>query len=197
MFTTNNFKAKLMRSLSFVIISLSFSITLSAQEKLTFGAGYFGETLFHPGIILQAEHPGSISNNFSITIRADLGYYIHKRNHQALFSEVITGFRWHIGSRFYTGVHGGLGLMSSWHHSDDGVYEVDDNGNVSQVPSYAGIDFMPSIGLEFAYQIKQGDNMSNYIFLRPKGFWQMNVNEKALFHYALEMGYSFSINTKD
>jgi len=190
-----------MKKIILLALVLSSSAGLFSQDNLKYGAGYFGETLFHPGIILQAEHSKPRdSSKVSIPLRADLGYYMHKRNHQALFSDLSIGLRRQVGERAYAGIHGGVGVMFSWHHSDEGVFEVDDNGNISQVSSFAGTDFMPSLSLELGYRIKKSDTASgstaNYIYLRPKAFWQMNVNEKALFHYAIELGCSFSISTK-
>jgi len=178
-----------------ILLIFYFTITAKSQNEITLGIGYFGETIFHPGLVAQVEYDKFLTNKISIPIRTDIGYYIHKRNHQAIFSELITGIRWHFLPRWHAGLNAGVGLMASWHHSDDGVFIVDNSGNISRTTSFAGLDFMPSTGFEFAYKIKEGSK-NNYIWLRPKAFWQMNVNERALFHFALEIGYSFTLNSK-
>ena len=171
---------------------LIMGMSIYSQTSPSFGIGYYGETLLHPGFIIQIEYDQPITPKISIPFRLDFGYYFHRNNHQAIFSDLVVGGRWRVWPRFYTGISGGIGLMSSWHHSDLGVFEVDNNNNVEKVSNYAGIDFMPSVNLEFGFKVKK-ESTVEYIWLRPKIFWQNKVNDKGLLHYAIELGYNIDL----
>ncbi|MEL6254122.1 MAG: hypothetical protein AAFR87_19085 [Bacteroidota bacterium] len=179
-----------MKYLIFVGLSLTFCNSLVAQSKLRLGLGYYGETIFHPGIIVHAESDLLQKQKLSVPIRVGMGYYFHRYNHQALFADLVLGIRWHLGSRIYTGLSGGIGLMNSWHHSDHGVFKVGENGDIQRISSFAGIDFMPSINAEIAYKLKR-DSVHKSIWLRPIVFFQNKVNDTVLLHFAMALGYTF------
>jgi len=169
---------------------------LSAQEKITLGFGYYGENIFNPGLVMQVEKVLPISAKLSFPIRLDIGAYFHKRNHFAVFTSISGGVRYHFAKRFYMGLGIGFGSMGTWHHSDDGVFSVDDQGGISKVSNFAGIDFMPSTHLELGFRTNSKSENPSSIWLRPKYFVQMNVNERPLLHLAIEIGYSFTLNAK-
>ena len=161
-----------------------------SQSKLKYGLGYYGETIFHPGLIVQAELDKPLNEKFSVPIRSGVGYYFHRNNHQAVFANLVAGLRWHAGMRYFIGLSGGVGAMASWHHSDFGVFQVDENGNVTETSNFAGIDFMPSVNLEFGYKLDKEGN-SKFIWLRPKVFFQHKVNDKTLLHFSTAIGFTF------
>ncbi len=162
-----------------------------SQNQFSLGFGYLGETFAHPGVVIQAEYQHSIAKRWSIPYRAELGYYFHKRNHQATTLSAITGIRFHATDKFYLGAIGGVGVMASWHHSDKGVFEVGDDGTITKVSNFAGTDLLISVGCEFAYNIHK--KRDGHIWLRPKYLFQKNVNQKTLGHTTLEIGYSFTL----
>ncbi len=170
------------------------SIQAQSQPRADFsiGGGYYGETIFHPGVVLQAERDHRLSNRISIPLRFDVGYYMHKRSHESLFADVASGLRIHLGkhTRGYVGIGGGLGLMNNWYNSDSGVYEVGDDGVVSKASNFAGTFFAPSANLEFGCHLTK--DKANSIWFRPKFIAQMGVNENTLWHYAFEIGYSYT-----
>ncbi|MEO0340208.1 MAG: hypothetical protein AAF242_13480 [Bacteroidota bacterium] len=169
---------------------------ISAQEHFKLGIGYYGENVFNSGLVLQAEKDMSLSSKLSFPVRLAGGYYIHKRNHQALFADLSGGLRYHFAKRYFTGLSLGIGVMSTWHDSDQGVYTVEDQGAIAQTSNFAGIDFMPSLAVELGFKMTPNEQNANYVWVRPKYFVQMNVNERALLHFAFELGYSFSISNK-
>ncbi|WP_281616244.1 hypothetical protein [Flammeovirga sp. SubArs3] len=171
------------------------SLSSYAQNKLNVGAAYYGETIFHPGFSINGEYEISLSESWSLPLRATTGYYFHKRNHQAVFLEITPGIRWHFGQtkRWYMSGYGGIGAMSSWHHSDDGIYEVNDNGNVSKKDSnYAGTSLTYMTSVDFGYQISK--ERPQYLWVRPRMTWQTQVNQQSLYHLAVEIGYSITLN---
>ena len=179
-----------MKNLVLISLTLIFCVSGFSQSSVRLSLGYYGETIFHPGIILNGEIDKPINHSFSVPLRVGVGYYFHRYNHQALFSDFVLGLRWHFGSRFYTGISGGVGVMASWHHSDLGVFQVDSNGNIEEASSFAGIDFMPSVNAEFAYKLEEGTG-HKIIWLRPIVFFQSKVNDTVLLHFAVALGYTF------
>ncbi len=174
--------------------------SVNAQTKnnadISVGGGYYGETIFHPGVLLQAERDHRLSNRISVPLRFDVGYYMHKRSHESLFVDVATGLRIHLGrqTRAYVGIGGSLGLMNNWYNSDSGVYEVGDDGLVSKASNFAGSFFAPAANLEFGYHLTK--DKVNSIWFRPKFTAQIGVNEKTLWHYAFEIGYSYTFKKR-
>ncbi len=189
-----------MKKFSWLLPSLVACASVQAQTKpnsdISIGVGYHGETIFHPGVLLQVERDHRLSNRISIPLRFDFGYYMHKRSHESLFGDIATGLRFHLGRQTmgYAGIGGGLGLMNNWYNSDSGVYEVGDDGIVSKASDFAGVFFAPSVNLEFGYHLTK--DKANSIWFRPKFTAQMGVNEKTLWHYAFEIGYSYTFKNR-
>ncbi len=72
-----------------------------AQKSLNLGLGYFGETATHPGLVAQLELEKTQSKKVSTLFRADLGAYVHARNHTGVFMDVHAGLRRYRTSGFY------------------------------------------------------------------------------------------------
>lgn len=180
-----------------IVLLWSASTQVSAQKTITYGLGYFGETLTHPGVVAFAETEKKISNHWVIPFKADLGFYHHKRSHTALFADLTMGIRHRSESPIYYGAGIGIGGMASWYNSDKGVYRVDDNLNIEKAGNYAGLDLMPSVYLELGYQIQSNEKYASHIWLAPKVFWQYPSNEKAMMHYAIQVGYSITLIKAD
>ena len=180
-----------MKAILAPILLLCCQVTiLSAQHAFSYGLGYFGENITHPGITLQVEYSSTSDAKFKVPLRANLGGYLHKRSNNAAFFEIGTGLRFKPKTHFYMGFGGGVGLIASWYDSDLGVFEVDFEGNITEASNFGGIDFMPSVNFDFGYIFTGNDNTQGTLWARPKAFWQYPSNERFLFHYALEIGYS-------
>lgn len=184
-----------MKQLLLILIIATTLNTLHAQRvHHYFGFGYFGETLTHTGGTLEYCYDKYVSRRFSFPFKSSIGFYAHPRNHNALFIQAKAGTKWHFNRRFYIGVNGGIGPMLSWYNSDLGVFEVDENNQITEVTNFAGIDLMPSADVNIGFKLSPYKKSENqHIWLRPTVFWQMAVNEKNLLHIALAIGYSIEI----
>ncbi len=166
-----------------------------AQTNINMGGGYFGQTLSHTGIVLEAELEKMFSENASIPLRADLGFYVHPRNHYGLFLDLNAGFRRYYQSGIFLEESIGVGILQSFLHSD-GVFKVDENGNVSEGSVANPIDFMPSLTLGIGYNLTQGAGKQNLIWLRPKIQWQVPHKTLSTFNFALQLGFTHTISSK-
>jgi hypothetical protein len=163
-----------------------------AQTNYNIGGGYFGQTVTHAGIVLEGEMEKMYSENACIPIRLDLGFYVHPRNHSGLFLDLNAGFRRYFKSGLFLEESIGVGILGSFLHSD-GVYEVDESGTVTEAPRSNPPDFMPSLTLGIGYNLTQGSEKQNLIWLRPKIYWQIPHKTTDTYNFAVQLGFTHSL----
>jgi len=176
-------------------ILIACSSLAFAQTRVNVGGGYFGQTLSYPGIVLEAELEKMFSENASIPIRADLGFYVHPRSQYGLFFDLNAGFRKYFNSGLFVEESIGVGILQAFLNSD-GVYEVDDEGVVSEGSRSVPMDFMPSLTLGIGYNLTQGSGTQNLIWMRPKIFWQIPYKTQSAYNFALQIGFTHTIRSK-
>ena len=176
-------------------VIISISGTAFSQTHMNLGAGYFGQTVTYPGIVLEFEMEKMHSDKASLPFRVDLGVYVHPRNHYGLFADVNFGFRRYFHSGLFLEEAIGLGVLQSIVHSD-GVFQVDENGNVSEGSGAYSPDLMPSLTLGIVYNLTQSKGKQNLIWVRPKLYWQFPHKTTALYNPALQVGFTHTIKTK-
>lgn len=173
----------------FAISSITFG-----QTHLNIGGGYYGQTLSHPGVVLQAELEKMHTENASIPLRAELGFFVHPRSHYGLFLNVNAGFRKYFNSGLFLEESIGIGILQSFLHTE-GVYEVGDSGNVSDGSVVNPIDFMPSLTLGIGYNLSQGSGKQNLIWLRPQLYWQLPHKTTSTYNFALQLGFTHTLSS--
>ncbi len=182
----------------YIIVSLVLALAINgvkAQRHLNVGGGYFGHTLTHPGLVLEAEWERMYSEGASLPLYVGLGAYIHPRNHYGVFLEAGAGFRQYLPSGLFFEERMGLGMLQTFLHSD-GVYEVDDSGQVSEGSRVNSPDFMPSLSLGLGYNFSQGEGRQNLLWLRPKLYFQMPHKTFANYHLALQLGFTHTLRSR-
>ena len=185
-----------MKKIYITIIGIFIAVVgVNAQTNLNIGGGYFGQTVTHPGFVLEAELEHMFSENASIPIRLDAGYYVHPRNHTGLFLDLNAGFRRYFNSGLFLEESVGIGVLQSFLHSD-AVYKVDDSGIVSEASRVNPAQFMPSLTLGIGYNLTQGSGKQNLIWLRPKLYWQVPHKTLSTYNFAVQVGFTHTINTK-
>jgi hypothetical protein len=187
-----------MKKIYFLLAALvifSVSQKMNAQTHLNVGGGYFGHTVTHPGVVIEIERERMFSENASLPIRLDVGFYVHSRNHTGLFIDLNYGFRRYFKSGLFLEESVGIGILQSFVHSD-AVYQVDESGTVSEASRAYSPDFMPSLTLGIGYNLSKGSGTQNLIWLRPKISWQLPHKTTASFHPAMQLGFTHTIKTK-
>ena len=81
-----------LKKIACLILLSGISGYIHAQTHLKAGIGYFGENGIHPGLVLEFEYEKMQSEDFSLPLRADLGFY-NKEDYNAVFIEIQKGFR--------------------------------------------------------------------------------------------------------
>ena len=163
-----------------------------AQKHFNVSGGYFGHTLSHPGLVIEAEWEHMYNDRVSLPLYVGAGVYVHPRNHYGTFLEAGTGFRQYTRSGLFFEERLALGVLQTFLHSD-AVYEVDESGLVSQGSRSNPPDFMPSISLGFGYNFSQGEGKQNLLWIRPKLFFQMPHKTFANYHMAVQVGFTHSL----
>jgi len=176
-----------------VLIALSGAS--HAQTNMNIGGGYFGHTLTHPGIVLEFELEKMFSEKASMPLRLDAGFYSHPRNHYGLFVDLNFGFRRYFKSGLFLEESIGIGVLEAIINSD-GVYSVDDNGNVSEASRFNPPDLVPSITLGIGYNLTKNSGRQNLVWFRPKIYWQYPHKTSSTFNPAIQVGFTHTINIK-
>jgi hypothetical protein len=177
-----------------ILIVAGFSSAIG-QSKFNIGGGYFGHTASYPGIVIEAEWESIVTEKASIPLRVDLGMYFHKRYHTGVFADVNYGFRQYLKSGFYLEESVGVGVLMSF-LSNDATYEVTDAGEVNEISGFSTVDFMPSITLGVGYNVTKNRDVANYVWLRPKLFWQYPHKTTSTYNAAVQVGYTHTLSSK-
>ena len=180
--------------LHIALVLLAFSSITLGQTHLNIGGGYYGQTLSYPGAVIHAELEKMHTENASIPLRAELGFFVHPRSHYGLFLNVNAGFRKYFNSGLFLEESVGIGILQSFLHTD-GVFEVDDSGNVSDGSVVNPIDFMPSLTLGIGYNLSQGSGKQNLIWLRPQIYWQLPHKTTSTYSFALQIGFTHTLSS--
>lgn len=182
--------------MKYAIIALLLSVTISihAQSDINLGGGYFGHTLSHPGVVLEAEIVSTMSTNAALLARAGLGIYTHPRHDVGAFLEVDYGIRRQFQSGLFLEETIGLGVLASWLNSD-GVYAVADDGTVAAAGRRNPVDLMPSVSVGIGYNYVDSSSVSNLIWVRPKLYWRFPHKRTSTFVPVIQVGITRTIGS--
>lgn len=183
-----------MKNTSLCLVLILVTINGFSQQNINIGAGYFGHTITHPGFVGEFELEKTFSGQASIPIRTNLGFYAHPRYHTGIFIGINVGYRRYYSSGWFYEQSIGIGLLETILNTD-GVYKVDENGNVSDASKYNPIELMPSISLGLGYDFSKHDNKRKLVWLRPKIFWQYPHKTTSTFNVALQVGVTRTIKS--
>jgi hypothetical protein len=186
--------------MNFRKISLSVLILLiftfrGAGQGIKIGGGYFGETISHPGIVGEIESERLFTDQIGLSTRFDLGFYHHPGNSDVLFADISYGFRRYFKSGLFMEQSFGIGTMASYYNED--VWHIDPNGNAVKVSRFGNFDLMPSVSAGMGYVLNRHTSNLKLFWLRPKIFWQLPFNNKALPHIAIQAGFTFTLNRNE
>ncbi|HEX8576589.1 MAG TPA: hypothetical protein VF677_09890 [Flavobacterium sp.] len=176
-----------------LFISISFLYPVQAQEvrqesgHSAITIGYFGETITHPGLFAGYEHNLMPQKRYQLLLALNLGGYIHQNNHTGLFSEVGIGQRFNFRSGFLLEQYVGMGYLHTFLNGGP-IYEVNDNGVVSETSNKGRSHVMPSVSLGLGWNLARSKKLPLLVFVRPRVFWQYPFNSYALPHVALQVG---------
>ena len=183
------------KTLLIISIIAGLSLSLKAQDNIKIGGGYFGQTGTYPGLVFEFEKEKMYSDKASVPLRIDIGFYYHKRHTTGVFAEVNYGFRRYFKSGLFIEESIGFGILQTM-LSADAVYQVDDNGDITESNRFNKPDFMPSISFGLGYDLAKGSDGKTLIWFRPKLYWQYPERLSSVFTPSLQVGFTKTINAR-
>ena len=176
-----------------IAIMAGISVGANAQSLISAGIGYFGENGINPGVVLEFEYEKLHSGDFSLPLRADLGYFI-KDDYRAFSFDIHKGFRKYFESGLFIEQSIGVGLIGKsyqtnyWYLDEYAVGVPHGNNTV--------LGFMPSVTLGIGYNLSRDKEGNDLIWLRPKIFWDLGFRGLHLPYAAVQIGYTHTFKTK-
>ena len=175
-----------------IVFSMSFMLNQAfgqeaTQSKVAINLGYFGETVFHPGMNFGIEYYPHQTDRHQMILAGNFGGYVHRRNNKSLFVRAQWGQRLHLKSGLFFDQFIGLGYLHHYTHGGD-TYEVKPNGAVVETPNSGQSLVMPSISLGAGYSLAKNKAYGIKVYLRPELFWKAPFNGYYLTHFALSTG---------
>lgn len=182
-------------SIIYTLIILA-SLHVMSQSKINIGAGYFGNTLVYPGLMVEGEMEFSATDVASIPLRISAGTYLQPRSHNGFFLDVGVGFRKYFRQGLFIEENIGIGVFDHFVHSD-AAYRVEENGTVSETSRRMPASLMPSFTAGIGYDLTHGSGIRNLIWMRPKISWQYPVKNASIYSLALQVGYTHTISSRN
>ena len=140
-----------MKSILFFILSICLIPSAYSQVHLNGGVGYFGEKGTSPGAVLEFEYENYFSENFSLPLRADLGFFTTP-DYNVLFVGIHKGFRKYLPSGVFFEQSIGVG-MSARFYSVESIWYYDKYLNVTRYKDGANWGFSPSVSFGAGYDL--------------------------------------------
>lgn len=153
-----------MKNVLITILFLSFYGKLLAQdsrpipihisimdESLSYPNHWFLGYEFNPAVMVGTEFLLKEKRNHDWHLATNLGFFYHKKIESAIFLNMEFGYRIHI-KRF--AIYPRLGLGYAHTFSPTPIYKPVD-GKFEKVKDVGSPTFMPSLALNFSYQLKE------------------------------------------
>ena len=179
----------------FLILLLALIGESYSQSRLSAGIGYFGNNVIDPGVVIEFEAEKSLTEDFSLPLRADLGYF-NSPDFRALVLDIHKGFRKYLKSGFFFEQSIGIGITSSF-YTVDGLFYDDNFGSVVRFREGANPGFTPSVTAGLGYNLGNKGGSHSLLWIRPKVYWNFGVRSLNLPYAALQVGYTYNFKTKE
>ena len=164
-----------------------------AQTRLSAGAGYYGENVNHPGVVLELEHEPFFTEDFSLPNRLDFGFHSNP-DYNAWTIDLHKGFRKYFKSGLFLEQSIGVGVIGKTFKTD--YWYVDDYSQVVAHGNKSVWGFMPSLTAGAGYDLSKDKEGSNLIWVRPKVYWDLGFRSLYLPYWALQIGFTHTFKTK-
>jgi len=184
-----------MRRFVLLILLLALIGKSYSQSRLNAGIGYLGENAIHPGVVLEFELEKYFTEDFSLPLRADLGFFTAP-DYKVLMLDVHKGFRKYLKSGFFFEQFVGVGLTSSF-YTVESIFYVDKYQSNLRYRDGANLGFTPSVTAGIGYNLTHKSETLNLVWIRPKIYWNFGVRGLNLPYAALQLGYTYNFKTKE
>ena len=163
------------------------------QTHLNAGLGYYGENFVNPGFVLEFEYEKMRTEDFSLPLRGDLGYF-STPDYNAFTIDIHKGFRKYFASGLVVEQSLGLGVIAKKYMTDywynDQFFNSIPHGNTLVW------GFMPSVTAGLGYNFSKNKEGTDLLWIRPKVYWDLGFRELHLPYFALQIGFTHTFKTK-
>jgi hypothetical protein len=183
----------------FIISNIFAQDTLQNHKFNGIGLAYYGEYFSHYGLKITTELPlltkdkvktknsGKIVNKRKeVFVTGNIGGYVHKRNHVALFVGSEIGYRKTRKNGFKYEFLLGLEYLHTFLQGD--TYEVNDEGEVKKVNLAGQSNLMVPFSLGFGYDFNYHYKKPISISIKPGFFIQYPYNIAIALRPTIDLG---------
>lgn len=180
-----------MKTFFTLIFTCALAIQGFSQTHLNLGAAYMGDKITHPGALIEFELERFFSDDFSVPIRADLGFF-STPDYNSISIDVHTGGRQYLPSGLFFEQSVGLGLMGNVYQVES-IFYMDKYDNAVRYAPGINWGFMPSVTLGVGYNLSHKKDTQNLIWIRPKVYWNFGVRGLNMPYAALQLGFTHNL----
>jgi hypothetical protein len=180
---------------TFLLFALLLGIVMtgSAQNRWSLGAGYFGQQITYPGVVVQLEYESFTNETLSMPLRLEAGFYNHNNRHNVATLDLHRGFRKYVTDQLFLEQGFGAGVMLSFYQGN--LWYEHEDGNLTFFTKTPVMDFMPSTTLGIGYNLSKDNTASRLLWCRSKISWQLFTRELSKPYFGLMIGYTHSFNS--
>ncbi len=165
----------------------------NGQSLLNAEVSYASENGAFHGVSLGLEHEKFFSENFSLPLKVSASYTV-KADYNSVSIELLKGFRRYFGNGFFAEQYLGLGMMANYYKVES-IWYYDQFVNVVRFKDGANWGFMPSVSLGGGYNITHKKGTSNFIWVRPKVYWNFGLRGLAMPFSSVQIGITHTFKT--
>ena len=187
----------MLRSALFVVVLFFWGMAIAQNNKPSthiIRLSYLGENITHPGAQLGYVYNVSLnkSANQILELGSVLGGYSHPHNHRAIRLAPTIGYRFYTTGAWSFAFKVESGLFQRYYNGT--VYEIDDNGEVSEISTAAKTAFHIGSFLSASKQLSVSEKSSWGCFLDLGLIDEIKTAENpTILHPVLLFGLSYSI----
>lgn len=182
-----------MKKLIFALLVFLSASNVYSQTRYNAGIGYQYEGENPHGMVLELEYEKFFANNFSLPLRADLGFFVGA-DYNNMTVEIQKGFRKYFPSSFFIEQMFGIGAMATSYKTD--IWYIDKYDNSIAHGNKAIINLMPSVSFGAGYRFSSDEKRNNFIWIRPKAYWKIGFRGLHLPYLAIQAGFTHTFKTK-
>ena len=165
----------------------------NAQTRISAGAGYYGENVTNPGLVLEFEYEKLHTGSFSLPLRADLGFH-STPDFNAMTIDIHKGFRKYFESGLFLEQSVGVGMIAKSFKTE--MWFIDDYGYSIAHGGNTVWGFLPSVSAGMGYNFSKKEEGADLIWIRPKVYWDLGYRGLHLPYWAIQIGFTHTFKTK-
>ena len=174
-------------AIAFVITAVAAPASADAPKTEDhLSLAYYGEAFSHPGFTVGFQPQLSTGPIHLMWVGPELGFYVHPKNHVALWAEVQFGNRLTDPRGFFGELVVSVGYLHTW--VDGPVYSYDDSQDVVKLENRGWPHLRPSFSFGLGHDFSVSHNAPVAWFLRLNVFAELPFNYASLTHLSIHSG---------